>query len=145
MLAIILVGFGAQVDFADLPRTPLKTTPRILGHEVRRLMLATSLKIDRSKAGGKRVDFLMLDMSPGPFVPVSEDAEGVYYQAAHGVHVIFPYYLTHGGIYVSKFAQDRMWAFKGDARVGAKSGVDKDHRPLSWDELRHFHREEPQR
>jgi hypothetical protein len=141
--ALLLITLVSNTGLADLPRMPIQNTPRLFGHDIKAFVLMSGLTVDRSKNGAKYGDFLGVILSPGKFVPVSEDAEGVFYQATHGIHNITSYYLTHGGIYVSKLSPNRIWAFKGDARIGAKSGVDKDTMPISSDERRKFRTEEP--
>jgi hypothetical protein len=141
-IALLLVTLAAQACLADLPRTPIRRTPQLFGQEIKAFVLTATVTIDRSKNGGWYGDFLGVTLSPGRLVPVSEDAEGFFYQATRGIHNITYYHLAHGGIYVSKLFPNRIWVFKGDARVGAKSGIRKDYMPLAPDERRQFRAEE---
>jgi hypothetical protein len=140
-IALFLTIMATRACLADLPRTPIRGTPRLFGRDLKAFILINSLTINRSKNGADFGDFLGVTLSPGRLVAVSEDAEGIFYQATHGAHNIAPYYLTHGGIYVSKLSPNRIWVFKGDARIGAKSPIDKDYMPLSSDERRQFRAE----
>ena len=64
------------------------------------------------------------------FVPVSEDAEGVFYQSVKGVRPLRRYQPMAGGFYVGKGASGNIWAYMGNAKLNSKTNVYKDARPL---------------
>jgi hypothetical protein len=71
------------------------------------------------------MDRLMGRLLPGQFVPVSEDANGVYYQAARGFQTVGHTNSQPGGLYVSKTRAQTIFAYVGEAReLGAELQLD---------------------
>ncbi len=81
----------------------------------------------------------MVRMTPGTFIPVSEDAEGIYYQAVNGFLGIRGNSAIGGGLYVSKSRPGLIWVYVGDAQMNSKVGMQKDTLPLPASALRSLH------
>ena len=129
VLAIITSMFLASAAaLAGPQRTPVKGTPRIAGKEVPRFVLVGNIDVNRNAPGLTKLDMLdrvQCRILPGQFVPVSEDAKGVYYQAANGVQGLGSTSSIPGGLYASKTRAERVCAYIGDARQeGAELLVD---------------------
>ena len=124
--ALLLAGLVGAA--AGSSRTPVKGTPLIVGQEVPRFILAGRIDIDREAPGLSNrdvMDRVQCRVLPGQFVPVSEDAKGVYYQAANGVQRRGATSAEPGGLYVSKTRAHWVCAYIGDARApGAALMVD---------------------
>jgi hypothetical protein len=100
-------------------RTAVRSAPTILGREIPRFVLAQPIRILRGAAGVTNGDMLSRpagQMLPGQLVPVSEDAEGVYFQAARGFQSEGMTISQPGGLYVSKTRPETMFAYRGEAR-----------------------------
>jgi hypothetical protein len=101
-------------------RTAVKGTPTVGGREVARFVLLERLKVDRSGPGmtySDLADRISCVVLAGQFIPVSEDAQGVYYQGSNGIkRLIKPTNVVDGGIYVSKTRPDGVFVYEGDAR-----------------------------
>lgn len=135
----LLLGLTVHVVRADLPRTPVKGTPRVFGRDIERFVLLAPIVIDRSKPGVRFTDIIMVRMVPGTFIPVSEDAEGIFYQAVNNFVQIRGNNPIGGGVYVSTSRPGRISVYVGDARMGSKWGVQKDTLPLPASALRNLH------
>lgn len=123
---------------ADAQRTPTKGTPRVADKEVPRFVLAGRIDINRAAPGLTNLDMLdrvQCRILPGQFVPVSEDAKGVYYQAANGVQRLGSTTTTPGGLYVSKTRAERIYAYLGDARA-QNADLLVDIQPIATNDLR---------
>jgi hypothetical protein len=136
-LAVVL-GLTSHVLLADLPRTPVTAVPRVFGRDIERFVLLKPLGIDRSKPGVPFRSTIMVIMSPGTFIPVTEDADGIFYQAVNGFLQIRGNNRIDGGVYVSKSRPGIIWAYVGDAGMNSKFGIDKDTLPLPASMLRHL-------
>ncbi len=139
IIVVALFAVTCSPTFGDPPRAHVTATPRLGGRAVARFFLTSPVKINRSHDGVAYRATLMVELSPGEFVPVAEDADGVFYQARNGVHNLRPYSLNNGGIYVSKSSPQRMWVYVGSARVGAKASVEKDKMYLEPGLVRSFY------
>jgi hypothetical protein len=135
----LLLGFTGQVVRADLPRTAISGIPRVLGREIECFILLAPIVVDRSKAGVRFADIIMVRMVPGTFVPVSEDAGGIFYQAVNGFLEIRGSNKIGGGVYVSKSQPGMIWVYVGNAGMSSKRGVEKDRLPLPASALRSLH------
>lgn len=133
----VLLVFTAGVVRADLPRTPVKGVPRVFGRDIERFVLLSPIVVNRSKPNVRFFDTIMVRMVPGTFIPVTEDAGGIFYQAANDFMKIRGNYPVSGGIYVSKSRPGVIWVYVGDARMGG--GVEKDTQPLPASALRSLH------
>jgi hypothetical protein len=131
--------FTTEIARADLPRTPVRSVPRLFGRDIERFVLLAPIVIDRSKPGVRFTDIIMVRMVPGTFIPVSEDAEGIFYQAVNNFVQIRGNNPIGGGVYVSKSRPGRISVYVGDARMGSKWGVQKDTLPLPTSALRNLH------
>jgi hypothetical protein len=78
-------------------------------------------------------------MVPGTFIPVTEDAGGIFYQAVNDFVQIRGNDRIAGGVYVSKSQPGMIWVYTGDAGMGSKSGIQKDTLPLPASALRNLH------
>ena len=119
LASCVLATLAAE---AGTGRTPVKGTPVIVGQEVPRFILAGHIDINREAPGLTNrdvMDRVQCRVLPGQFVPVSEDAKGVYYQAANGVQRLGSRSAEPGGLYVSKTRAQRICAYIGDARDGS--------------------------
>ena len=129
LLVFLVFVLGSSPANADLPRTRVTQLPRVFGREAPILVLGGPIIIDRSRPGVPFMATIMVEIPPGLFVPVSEDAEGVFYQSVKGVRPLRRYQPTGGGLYVGK-ADGKIWVFVGNAKLNAKSTIYKDTQPL---------------
>ena len=107
-VSLCLVG-AAQAGGA---RTPVVGTPMLQGRAVARFMLEGYARFGSGLPGGPTYMFL-----PGIFVPVGQDAEGYYFQAAQGLRSSFSESSqVAGGVYVPRSAKYQMSPYIGDAR-----------------------------
>lgn len=107
----VLFGSAASLR-ADLPRTLLKQKPRIMGREVKELVLTGTVPVGKVLPPGLPTT-ITYKMTPNRFRPVSEDAEGVFYQALGPLQEKMPMY--RGGVYMSKKFPDKLIPYRGDA------------------------------
>lgn len=135
----VLVALTSRDVRADLPRTPIKGVPRVLGRDIECFVLLAPIVVDRSKPGVRFADIIMVRIVPGTFVPVTEDAGGIFYQAVNGFLEIRGSNKTDGGVYVSKSQPGMIWVYVGNARMSSKAGVEKDTLPLPASALRSLH------
>lgn len=126
----LLLGLSQQVVRADLPRTPVKTVPHLFGRDIERFVLLAPIVVDRSHPGLPFSATPMIQMVPGTFIPVTEDAEGIFYQAVNEFRFIRGNNTVGGGIYVSKSREGMIWMYIGNAQMNSKQGVLKDRLPL---------------
>jgi hypothetical protein len=131
--------FAAVVAaLAGTPRTPVKGTPRIADREVPRFVLLERIDINRNAPGLTNRDMLdrvQCRILPGQFVPVSEDAKGVYFQAANGVQGLGSTTSVPGGLYASKTRAERVYAYIGDARQESAELL-VDAQPIAMSDVR---------
>jgi hypothetical protein len=115
---IALLSIAGTLCFAGSTRTAVNGIPKVGGRrEVERFVLMETVHI--SHPNMRRADAMEYWMLPGQFVPVSEDAEGVYYQATSGFRIFrgsLGQKVTSGGLYVSKSRSDRIQPYVGDAK-----------------------------
>jgi hypothetical protein len=105
--------------------------PVIAGHPIPALVLTVPIHLGRQHAGMP----IMPEMTvlPNRFVPVREDAEGIYYQA---VAQFMPGSATNtGGLYLNKKNPKTVWAYVGDGRgadfnVGSSANVGRRHQDV---------------
>ena len=99
-------------------RTAVKGVPKVGGgHEVERFVLMQTVHIQHPNM--RHGDAMEFWMQPGQFVPVSEDAAGVYFQSTSGFRIFrgsMGQKNVHGGLYVSKTRQDRIIPYVGNAK-----------------------------
>ena len=113
-----LIVFPPKLN-AQSPRTAVTGAPMILGREIPRFVLMEPIRINRAVPGltnRDRMDRLIGQLLPGQFVPVSEDAAGVYYQAARGFQSEGQTSSRPAGLYVSKTRAHIMFPYSGEAR-----------------------------
>ena len=105
---------------AGRERSAMAGTPQIADRAVPRFVLLERVKVDRSGPGMRYndlADLIVCELLPGQFVPVSQDGDGVYYQASNGIRrLIKSGPVVHGGLYVSKTRPDKVLVYEGDAR-----------------------------
>jgi len=144
---VVLLGLTSQVVRADLPRTPIRTVPHLFGRDIERFVLLAPIVVDRHKRGiGLPFSaFMMVRIPPGTFIPVSEDAEGIFYQAVNGFLRIRGNSSIGGGFYVSKSQPGMIWVYVGDAQMRSKRGINKDRLPLPASALHGLHVGKPER
>lgn len=135
----VLVALTSRDVRADLPRTPIKGVPRVLGRDIECFVLLAPIVVDRSKPGVRFADIIMVRIVPGTFVPVTEDAGGIFYQAVNGFLEIRGSNKIGGGVYVSKSQPGMIWVYVGNAGMNSKRGVEKDRLPLPASALRSLH------
>jgi hypothetical protein len=123
---------------ADLPRTPVRSVPRLFGRNIERFVLLAPIVVDRSQPGVPFSATPMIRMLPGTFIPVTEDAEGIFYQAVNEFRSIRGSHPVGGGIYVSKSREGVIWMYIGDAQMNSKQSVLKDRQPLPASALRNL-------
>lgn len=140
----VLLGLTSQVVRADLPRTPLRVVPRVFGRDIERFVLLVPIVVNRSEGGLPFSATIMVRMVPGTFIPVTEDAEGIFYQAVNGFLRIRGNNRIDGGVYVSKSRQGVIWVYVGDAQMKSKFGVNKDRLPLPASALHNLHVAKPE-
>ena len=119
---------------APATRILVKGVPRLGGGQaVERLVLMETVHIDHPNM--RRADAMEYWMLPGQFLPVAEDAEGVYYQGTSGFRIYAgykPQESVPGGLYLSKTRNDRIFPFTGNAKDLTKS-LTLDQFPLLLD------------
>jgi hypothetical protein len=121
---------------ADLPRHPLSGPPRTARGVIERIILfRKQLPLHLEDGGLEGV----VALQGGVLMPVSEDSDGIYYQAPNGVWVFdrngfsvrtLPGILYPGGLFFSKTKPDDVYAYTGDARK-QNQYLDRDRRPIS--------------
>jgi hypothetical protein len=99
-------------------RSAVTGTPRVGGGQaIERLVLMETIHIQHPNMRHREaMEFWML---PGQFIPVSEDGEGVYYQATSGFRLFngsLGQKAVPGGLYMSKTSKDRIVPYVGNAR-----------------------------
>ena len=123
VVVIGLLGFASSLTYADLPRNVVRGIPKVGGgQEVERFVLMETIHI--AHANMRRRDAMEYWMLPGQFVPVSEDSEGVYYQATSGFRIYrgsMGQEVVPGGLFVSKTRNDRILPYVGNARQPGES------------------------
>ncbi|HEY2799935.1 MAG TPA: hypothetical protein VGI85_05030 [Chthoniobacterales bacterium] len=132
-ICLFLLSIGAR---ARQTRTPFHGTASLGGRQIERFVLLRTIHVNhplltRSEQG----EFWIL---PGQFIPVSEDARGIYFQATNGFRVFAGNrepLLVPGGLYVSKRKPDEIFRYFGSAEKSA-NGVDIDSIPLRADYVR---------
>ncbi|MFN2509567.1 MAG: hypothetical protein ABR589_12445 [Chthoniobacterales bacterium] len=118
LIGLCYFSVSAHLE-ADPTRTAVKGVPTILGREIERFLLLQSIDIDRTGPGMMKTDEadrMRCRVLPGHFIPVSEDAAGVYYQAANGVQRVGERFASNGGLLVSKKKEGVIFVYVGDAR-----------------------------
>ncbi len=127
-IAGALVALSVAVAVAGPTRTAVKGSPTILGREIPRFVVLEPIRINRAAPGltnRDMMDRLVGQLLPGQFVPVSEDANGVYYQASRGFQTVGHTSSQPAGLYVSKTRAQTMFAYVGEAREpGAELQLD---------------------
>ncbi|HSH39610.1 MAG TPA: hypothetical protein VK993_12575 [Chthoniobacterales bacterium] len=116
-LALAILAASTE---AGPQRTAVAVTPQIGERWVPRFVLMERVKVDRSGPGMRYndlADLIVCELLPGQFVPVSQDADGVYYQASNGIRrLVRPNSVVHGGLYVNKTRPEKVLVYEGDAR-----------------------------
>ena len=111
LLTAVFVTFvlALRVDAHDEAKT---RAPLIAGRPVPGLVLTAAIHLGRQHPGMP----IMPEMTvlPNRFMPVREDAEGIYYQA---VAQFMPGDASNtGGLYLNKKNPEKVWAYVGDGR-----------------------------
>ncbi len=140
----LLLGFSGEVVRADLPRTPVRAVPRVFGRDIPRFVLLAPIVVNRAQPGIPFAATMMVRMLPGTFIPVTEDAQGIFYQAVNSFRFIRGNKEVGGGIYVSKSQPGIIWVYIGNAQMNSKYGVLKDRLPLPASALRSLHVGKPE-
>jgi hypothetical protein len=135
LLIALLFTLLAPDANADSPRDPVTELPRVFGREAPILILGGPITVNRSQPGIPFFATVMVELPPGFFVPVSQDAEGVFYQSVKGVRPLRRYQPAGGGLYVGK-ADGKIWVFVGNAKLNSKTNIFKDSQPLPPSALR---------
>ena len=102
LICLLALGLTSLVARADLPRERVREVPRLFGREIERFVLLAPIHIDRSLPNVPFASTIMVRVTPGTFIPVTEDAEGIYYQAVNGFRTIRGNGRVGGGFFVSK-------------------------------------------
>ncbi len=134
LLLSLLVAAGTLASTADAEsnRGPLSAPPRILGREIERFVMTDYITLAGPSGIFARGMFVI---PAGQFVPVSEDAGGVYFQATNAFQARGGYSGSmDGGLYVSKTTAGEVTAYFGNARAG--QNVNLSNRPLSRDDVK---------
>ena len=116
---VVALSLSAVTAEAGPNRTPVKGTPVILGREIPRFVTVQPICINRFAPGltnADMLDRLVGQMLAGQFVPVSEDPQGVYYQAARGFQTEGSTSSIPAGLYVSKTRAGAITVYTGEAR-----------------------------
>jgi hypothetical protein len=117
-IVIGLVCFASSPSHADLPRSLVQGIQKVGGgQEIERFVLLQTVHIAHPNM--RRADAMEYWMLPSVFVPVSEDSEGVYYQATSGFRIYrgtMGQRVVPGGLYVSKTRSDRILPYVGNAK-----------------------------
>lgn len=114
-----LLSITTLSAYAGTPRSAVKGIPKVGGgQEVERFVLMQTVHIQHpNMRHGEAMEFWM---QPGQFIPVSEDAGGVYYQSTSGFRIFrgsMGQKNVHGGLYVSKTRKDRIVPYVGNAKA----------------------------
>lgn len=134
-MAATVVFFASSAQ-ADPPRHSLSGPPRTARGVIERVLLFRNQLPLHLEDGG--LDGVVA-LQGGVLMPVSEDRDGIYYQAPNGVWVFdknhfsmrpLPGILYPGGLFFSKTNPDDVYAYTGDARK-QNQYLDRDRRPIS--------------
>jgi hypothetical protein len=114
-LVMLLLFAGAIPAEAGSGRTKLAGTPRLHGREVPELLLLAPVAVGEKLPGGlpTTITFRML---PNRFVPVTEDGDGIYFEAVGRLSAAPGSWGGAGGLYLSKSRPDVVFAYLGNAR-----------------------------
>jgi hypothetical protein len=112
LLMLFLFG-GPRSLPAGLPRTALKGPPMINGREMREFAVVAPVHVGEKLPPGLPTT-ITYDIPPNRFTPVSEDADGIYYQGA-GPFQNMVATATLGGLYVTKKPPVQIFPYTGDA------------------------------
>ena len=118
-LAVFAVLLASVVAQSAQDRTAVKGTPVVLGREIPRFVLLEPIRINRALAAltnADRMDRLIGQILPGQLVPVSEDADLVYFQATRGFQREGHTASQPGGLCVSKTRANTIFVYAGEAR-----------------------------
>jgi hypothetical protein len=121
LIAVAPCSVDAQVNLPALPRQPVHGAPLICGRKIEQFVLLQN--VDFTPTDRFSTDPLH-GFQKGLFLPVSEDAQGVFYHASNGVVVGRPYppyehEIATGGVYISKTKPGIAHGYLGDARKPA--------------------------
>ena len=123
---------------AEPPRTPVKGAVNIQGRCIEQLVLFDPIRIEARAShrnGPERWGYVLI---PGKYFPVSESAEGVFFQTARGLRLLRPASgedFSDGGLWVSKRHPNEICPYFDNARSSGP-GLDISNRRLTFDEMR---------
>lgn len=123
---------------AEPPRTPVKGAAKIQGRTIEQLVLFDSNRIEAGashRQGSERWGYVLI---PSKYLPVSESAEGGFFQTARGLRLLRPASgedFSDGGLWVSKRHPNEICPYFGNARSSGP-GLDISNRRLTFDEMR---------
>lgn len=112
LLMLFLLGGRSSLP-AGLPHTALKGPPMINGQEVLEFAVVVPIQVGENLPPGLPTT-ITYEIRPNRFTPVSEDADGIYYQCA-GPFQNRVSYATLGGLYVTKKPPLQIFPYTGDA------------------------------
>jgi hypothetical protein len=134
-IAATLIFLAGRAQ-AEPPRHPLSGSPRTARGVIERILLFRKQLVLHDDDGA--FDGVVA-LQGGVLMPVSEDRDGIYYQAPNGVWVLdkngsgflpLPGILYPGGLFVSKTKADEVYAYTGNARKQTEF-LERDRRHLS--------------
>ena len=113
LLMVVVLGVPGSLS-AEGPRSALKGPPMINGQEVPEVAVIAPIQVGEKLPPGLPTT-IRYQIKPNRFTPVSEDADGIYYQSAGSFqknNISF----NSGGLYVTRKPPIQFCPYTGDAR-----------------------------
>lgn len=132
--ALLLSSVAPCAVAAD--RQAVSGTPTLAGRPIERFVLLAPIVVPAAKIEPGQGGFLLL---AGQYVPVAQDAEGVFFQSRNGIRRGYgDEGLDDGGVWVSKTKGGVMVPYSGRAAKLSEPVLVRWNSPLPLDDMRQF-------